>query len=56
VQIDPMKPTLKPRITKHLKLKCDEPLSNFALKFNLRRYIKDYGDYKIYGGEKGADL
>jgi hypothetical protein len=23
-----------------LKLKCDGPLSNFAFKFNLRRYIK----------------
>ena len=22
-----------------MKLKCDEPLSNFAFKFNLRRYI-----------------
>jgi len=22
----------------HLKLQCDEPLSNFAFKFNLRRY------------------
>jgi hypothetical protein len=24
--------------TKRLKLKCEEPLSNFAFKFNLRRY------------------
>ena len=23
-----------------MKLKCDEPLSNFALNFNLRRYTK----------------
>jgi hypothetical protein len=23
-----------------LKLKCDDPLSNFAFNFNLRRYIK----------------
>ena len=26
----------------HLKLECDEPLSNFAFKFNLRHYAKDY--------------
>jgi hypothetical protein len=24
--------------TEHLKLKCDDPLSNFALDYNLRRY------------------
>jgi hypothetical protein len=24
-----------------LKLKCDEPLSNFAFNFNLRRYIME---------------
>jgi hypothetical protein len=29
---------LKPAGTKHLKLKCDESLSSFAFKFNLRRY------------------
>ena len=23
-----------------MKLKCDEPLSNFAFKFNVRRYTK----------------
>jgi hypothetical protein len=33
-----MKPTLKAPGTKRLKLKCDEPLSNFAFNFNLRRY------------------
>jgi hypothetical protein len=38
VQVDPMKPTLKPPGTNRLKLKCDEPLSNFAFKFNWRRY------------------
>jgi hypothetical protein len=38
VQVDPIKPKLKLPGTKHLKLKCDEPLSNFAFKFNLRRY------------------
>ena len=32
---------MKPPGTKRLKLKYDEPPSNFAFKFNLRRYIKD---------------
>jgi hypothetical protein len=34
-----MKPTLKAPGAKRLKLKHDGPLSNFAFKFNLRRYI-----------------
>jgi hypothetical protein len=34
-----MKPKLKPPGTKRLTLKCDEPLSSFAFKLNLRRYI-----------------
>ena len=38
MQVDPMKPKLKPPGNKQLKLKCDVPLSNFAFKFNLRRY------------------
>jgi len=38
VQVDPIKPTLKPTGTKRLKLKWDEVLSSFAFKFNLRRY------------------
>ena len=38
VQVDPIKPTLKPPGTKRLKLKCDVLLSTFAFKFNLRRY------------------
>ena len=29
---------MKPPGTKHLKLKCDEPLSKFAFNFNLHRY------------------
>jgi len=36
-----MKPTLKARGTKRLKLKFIYLLSNFAFKFNLRRYIVD---------------
>jgi len=37
VQVDPIKPTLKPPGTKRLKLKYDELLSSFAFNFNLRR-------------------
>jgi hypothetical protein len=39
VQVDPIKRNLKPPGTKRLKRKCDEPPSNFAFKFKLRRYI-----------------
>jgi hypothetical protein len=38
VQVDPIKPSLKAPGIKRLKLKYDKPLSNFAFKFNLRRY------------------
>jgi len=38
VQVDPIKPTLKAPGAKRLKLKHDEPLSNIAFSFNLRRY------------------
>ena len=38
MQVDPIKPTWKPTGTKRLKLQYDELLSNFAFKFNLRRY------------------
>ena len=40
MQVDPIRPTLKAPGTKRLRLKSDEPLSNFAFKFELRRYIK----------------
>jgi hypothetical protein len=36
-----MKPKLKAPGTKRLTLKCDEPLSSFAFKYNLRRYTTD---------------
>jgi hypothetical protein len=39
VQVDPMKPTLKPPGSKRLKLYHEKLLSNFAFNFNLRRYI-----------------
>jgi len=35
---DPIKPTLQAPGTNDLKLKYDEPVSNVAFKFNLRRY------------------
>jgi len=35
-----VKPKLKPPGTKRFKLKCDKLLSNFAFKFNVRRYIQ----------------
>ena len=38
MQVDPIKPTLKPPGPKRLKLKCDEPLSKFAFKVNSRRH------------------
>jgi hypothetical protein len=38
VQVDPIKPELKPPGTERLTLKCDKLLSSFAFNFNLRRY------------------
>jgi hypothetical protein len=40
VQVGPIKPTFKAPGTKRLKLKYAVPLSNFAFKFNIRRYTK----------------
>jgi len=39
-QIHPIKPKLKAPGTERLKLKCDEPPSNLAFKFNLRRFTE----------------
>ena len=44
MQVDPITPTLKAPGTKRLKLKHDESLSNFAFKFNLRRYAEELFD------------
>jgi hypothetical protein len=42
VQVDPIKPKLKPPGTKHLKKpKCDVLLSSSDFKCNLRHYIKE---------------
>ena len=38
MQVDPIKATWKAPGIKRLKLQSDEPPSNFAFKFNLRRY------------------
>jgi hypothetical protein len=38
VQVDPINLVLKAPGIKRLKLKFDDPLPNFAFKFNLRRY------------------
>ena len=38
MQVDPIKPKLKPPGTERLKLDHEELLSNFGFKFNLRRY------------------
>jgi len=40
VQVHPIKPTLKAPGTKRLKLEYDVLLSNFAFRFNMRRYSK----------------
>jgi hypothetical protein len=49
VQVDPIKPTLKPPGIKLSKLKYDRPLSYFAFfKFNLRRYtVGDAGNLTL---------
>jgi hypothetical protein len=41
VQVDPIKPALKVPGNNRLKLRYDEPLSNVAFEFNLRRYTLD---------------
>ena len=40
MQVDAIKPKLKPPGTKRLKVNCDILLSISAFKFNLRRYSK----------------
>jgi hypothetical protein len=57
VQVDPIKPTLKPPGTKRLKLEYGKLLSRFALNFNLRRYSvawRDVGDPAPEDLEKDA--
>jgi len=40
VLVDPVNPKLTPPRSRRLKLRCVVPLSEFAFKFNLRRYIE----------------
>jgi hypothetical protein len=53
VQVDPIKPKFKLPGTKRLKLKRDEPLSNFAFKFKLRRYNEDDGTLMLPARPRG---
>ena len=47
MQVDPIKATLKAPESMHLKLIYDGPLSNFAFKFDLRRYSEEDIDIAI---------
>ena len=55
MQVDPMTINLKPAGTERLKLKCDDPLRNFAFNFNLRRCNKDGSDAGPGGAKKEDD-
>ena len=46
MQVAPIKPKLKAPGSKRLKLRYDGPLSNFAFKFNLRRYSKEDDEWE----------
>ena len=49
MQVDSIKPVLKARKSKRLKLKVDEPLSSFAFNFNLRRYSTGTATRSVVG-------
>jgi len=51
VWADPIKPMLNVPEIKRLKLTCDEPLSNFALKIKLRRYNE-----AMFSQPRGIDI
>jgi len=55
VQVYAIKPTLKPPGTKRLKLEYDVLFSNFAFKFNLRRYNKAAYEWKTESTDAAAD-
>ena len=56
MQVHPIKPKLKAPGTTLLTLKCDEPLSTFAFKINLRHYTSvecfEWMDDKTHDGER----
>ena len=39
-----------------MKIKCDEPLSNVAFNFNLRRYSEEVGDFAVGGSATVSGL
>jgi hypothetical protein len=55
VQVDPIKPKLKPPGIERLKLSYDEPPSNFAYKFSFRHYnVPESGSITLDGFGLGA--
>jgi len=52
VQVDPIKPKLKPPGCKRLKLKYDKQPSNIAFKFNMHHYTQGPVDSRPKPGEK----
>ena len=55
MQVDPIKPTLKPLGTKHLKPKYDKPLSSVPFNFNLRCYSQ-VGVDEVEGGAASVSV
>jgi hypothetical protein len=63
VQVDPIRPAFKAPPSNLLELKCDVPLSNFSINFNVRHYtmVSLDGDLKMWtpssvarGGERAG--
>ena len=54
MQVDPIKPKLRPPGTKRWKANCDVLLSTSAFKFNLRRYNKDWCKKRTRENEEAA--
>jgi len=61
VQVDRIEPTLKPSVSKRLKLQCDILLSTSASTFNLRRYTSASASaaafaFSLGGGGGGGEF
>ena len=54
MQVDPIKPALKPHGTERLKLKYDTLLSAFAFELNLRRYSMAAPRMSTAGGPRNS--
>ena len=55
LQVDPIKPALKPPGSKRLELIYDGPLSKFAFNFKLRRYSEGEDElYKVTAGPQAT--